>query len=159
MQPPTTSTVQIAEEQKKRRTSETETLLQAGLVQQAVALGWAGDATTFYLVKSGLGVDTFRVKLRGPTLGFDVTNERGVALVTAVSANSQLRSGDVIREVNGAALFTCEAVVGAIRNATTTYGEVSLGIGRPALPAPPQRAPPAASPVAPGGPQSMPRLF
>ena len=123
----------------ERSGADIERLLQAGSVEgypythveTAIRLGWSGDKAVYRLVRTGEGTQPLEIRLRGKSLGFEVSNDLGIALVTGVSVGSELKVGDVLRAVNGVTLYTCEAVVGAIRSATTAYGEVSLGVGRP----------------------------
>lgn len=124
-----TSSDEIAEAE--RRSRDVEQQLQAGSVEEAIRLGWSGDVACYRLAKTGEGTQPLEIRLRGKSLGFEVSNDLGIALVTGVSVGSELKVGDVLRAVNGVTLFTCEAVVGAIRSATTAYGEVALGVGRP----------------------------
>ena len=126
-----TSTEEIAEAQRVRRTHEIEEHLQAGCVSEAIEMGWCGSLASYELVKTGEGTTAVKVRLSGSTLGFGLSNDRGIAVVIDADPSSKLCSGDVVRSVNSVRLFTCEAVVGAIRNATTTYGVVSLRLGRP----------------------------
>eukprot|EP00964_Phaeocystis_antarctica_P042055 scaffold24082_cov74-Phaeocystis_antarctica.AAC.1 len=141
-----TSTEEIAEAQRVRRTHEIEEHLQAGCVSEAIKMGWCGSLASYELVKTGEGTTAVKVRLSGSTLGFGLSNDRGIAVVIDADNSSTLRSGDVVRSVNSVRLFTCEAVVGAIRNATTTYGVVSLRLGRPN---PLQSSPVKAGPPAP----------
>ena len=108
------------------RPDQVEQLLQAGSTADAVAVGWFGDEWTYRLVQNAGGgtLPTFGVAVAlGIDLGLDLSNDDGVATVSAVSAtgaaglDGRLRTGDVVRAVNGQTLYTCEAVVQAIKRA------------------------------------------
>ena len=125
------TTEEIAEAQRRSRTLQLEECLQAGRVEEAIGLGWRGNEEIYHLVRTGEGTTTVKVKLSGSPLGIDVSNDRGIAVIAGAAPSTQLQAGDIIRAVNNVPLFTCEAVLGAIRNAQTTYGAVSLRVGRP----------------------------
>ena len=100
-----------------------EELLRKGELKQALNRGWFGDEWSYRLVRAAT-VPKVTVSIASSSsdaLGLDLRNEDGVATVGqilsggAVAADGQLRSGDVIRSVNGSAYYTCEAVVKAIK--------------------------------------------
>ena len=116
---------------------EVERLLQRGELAKANALGWFGDAWSFRLVLSGAGAEEVNVvidKATSPDLGLDLSNDAGVATVSFISPtgscgrDGRLRAGDIVRCVNGETLFTCEAVVQAIKGAR---GRLELTVARP----------------------------
>ena len=111
------------------RPDEVEGLLQQGKVDIAVSVGWFGDDWTFRLVQNAAGgtLETLAISISpysvGTDLGLDLSNDDGVATVASVSptgavgVDGRLAAGDIVRTVNGQTLFTCEAVVRAIKNA------------------------------------------
>ena len=113
-----------------------EECLKQGLVHRAQELGWWGDESAYLLVRDG-GSHNFHVTLPKKRavadLGFDLSDEQGIAVIQKVwsssvaGADGQLREGDVIRGVDGKPLWTCEAVVSAIRSGR---GQVALSVAR-----------------------------
>lgn len=114
---------------------EVEQQLQAGDLAAAERLGWFGDEWSYRLVQTGAGAQsswTVRVdRGAGVELGLDLSNDAGVATVSfisptgAVGCDGQLHVGDIVRQVNGGTLFTCEAVVRAIKGAATGWLELT----------------------------------
>lgn len=105
---------------------EVEALLQEGDLEGALAKGWFGDEWCYRLVQTAGGGSLRQMKLSfaaGEELGLDLCNDAGVAAVRAftphgaVGQHGTINVGDVIRVVNGQTLFTCEAVVQAIKRA------------------------------------------
>jgi hypothetical protein len=124
------------------RPDEVEALLQAGNYQGAVDAGWFGDEWAFRLVKTAAGhtLQSLEVAISPydarTELGLDLRNDDGVATIGSIApsgavagAHLQLDAGDVVRSVNGQALFTCEAIVRAIKNARGK--PLLLGVVRP----------------------------
>ena len=113
-----------------------EECLKQGLVHRAQELGWWGDESAYLLVRDG-GSHNFHVTLpkkrAAADLGFDLSDDKGIAVIKKVwsssvaGANGQLREGDVIRGVDASPLWTCEAVVSAIRKGR---GNVALSVAR-----------------------------
>ena len=99
---------------------QVEELLQAGELKTAIGKGWFGDEWHYRLVRSA-ALPTISVSVSQTTtdIGLDLRNDDGVATVGHVvpgcACDGQLRRGDVIRSVDGATHFTCEAVVKAIK--------------------------------------------
>lgn len=118
---------------------EVEERLQAGDLAAAERLGWFGDEWSYRLVQTGAGAAlalTVAVdRDAGVELGLDLSNDTGVATVSfisptgAVGRDGRLRIGDVVRQVNGGTLYTCEAVVRAIKGAS--HGRLELVAVRP----------------------------
>ena len=113
-----------------------EECLKQGLVARAQELGWWGDESAYLLVRDG-GSHNFHVTLPKKRavadLGFDLSDAKGIAVIKKVwsssvaGADGQLREGDVIRGVDAQPLWTCEAVVSAIRSGR---GQVALSVAR-----------------------------
>ena len=113
-----------------------EECLKQGLVHRAQELGWWGDESAYLLVRDG-GSHNFHVTLPKKRavadLGFDLSDAKGIAVIKKVwsssvaGADGQLREGDIIRGVDAQPLWTCEAVVSAIRSGR---GQVSLSVAR-----------------------------
>ena len=107
-----------------------ENLLQRGELRGALQKGWFGDEFTYRLVRA-YGLPRLRVAVDGGVdLGLDLRNHEGVATVGAIgpgaiAQDGLLRSGDVIRAIDGVTLFTCEAVVSAIKAARSKRGKRS----------------------------------
>jgi hypothetical protein len=118
--------------------AEVERALQRGDLHAAQhELGWFGDEWSYRLVRTGGGLQEILVvvdKDVASDLGLDLSNDAGVATVEYVAPQStcgrggQLRKGDIVRSVNGATCFTCEAVVKAIKLAR---GRLELSALRP----------------------------
>ena len=120
---------------------EVEGLLQSGDTPAAIRAGWFGDEWIYRLVQTAAGGTADHVDVcvdpYGATtdLGLDLSNDDGVAAINAISSigavgrDGRLRTGDVITCVNGQRLFTCEAVVRAIKGARG--GPLSLSAVRP----------------------------
>ncbi|KAL1502923.1 hypothetical protein AB1Y20_010995 [Prymnesium parvum] len=126
-----------------------EEKLQAHDIDGAIAAGWWGDEVAYRLVESALGGRSLKVTLERGDLGLDLSNESGVTTVASVypegsaAREGQLRPADVRRRrpvrpaacaaerraVNGRTYFTCEAVVAAIKRASS--GPVELAAVRP----------------------------
>ena len=105
-----------------------EACLRQGLVRRAQDLGWWGQERAYLLVRDGSPYNfhvTLQKKRPDADLGFDLSDELGIAVIKKVwpssvaGVNGQLREGDVLRGVDGEALWTCEAVVKAIRMGMT----------------------------------------
>lgn len=113
-----------------------EECLKQGLVHRAQELGWWGDESAYLLVRDG-GSHNFQVilpkKRAVADLGFDLSDAKGIAVIKKVwpssvaGADGKLREGDVIRGVDAQPLWTCEAVVSAIRSGR---GQVALSVAR-----------------------------
>jgi len=102
--------------------SPIERALRAGQVERARQLGWLGDLDIYRtLMGTGNHVSIQMTLMKtGAGLGFDLSNNEGVAEVSTVLPDSAagpagLKSGDLIRQIDGKTYFTCEAVVEAIR--------------------------------------------
>lgn len=100
-----------------------EQLLQRGELREALNRGWFGDEWSYRLVRAAAN-QRMRVAVDAAVdLGLDLRNHDGVATVGsiapdgAIARDGQLCSGDVVRAIDGNTLFTCEAVVQAIKSA------------------------------------------
>ena len=119
-----------------------ERALREGDVLRGLSLGWQGSFVLHRLVQHGDGERRVRLEKRSRSIGLDLCNERGVALVrsihrsAAAAIGDEIRPGDVVRSVDGQVYFTCEAVVEVLRS--HRKGEISLGLLRaPAAASPP----------------------
>ena len=111
-----------------------EQLLRAGQLREALKQGWFGDEWAYRLVCAAEGaLPNHRLRVAvdvGAELGLDLRNEDGVATVGlispvgAIARDGQLRSGDVVRAVDGVLCFTCEAVVRAIKGSRRGSGRL-----------------------------------
>ncbi|EOD26704.1 hypothetical protein EMIHUDRAFT_236628 [Emiliania huxleyi CCMP1516] len=96
-----------------------ERALREGDVLRGLSLGWQGSFVLHRLVQHGDGERRVRLEKRSRSIGLDLCNERGVALVrsihrsAAAAIGDEIRPGDVVRSVDGQVYFTCEAVVEA----------------------------------------------
>ena len=109
-----------------------EQLLQRGELREALKKGWFGDEWAYRVVRA-YGLPRLRVAVEaGADLGLDLRNHDGVATVGAIASSGaiasdgHLRSGDVIRAIDGVTLFTCEAVVSAIKSARRRSGKMMV---------------------------------
>lgn len=127
--------------------AEVEALLRAGHVARAKAAGWLGDEAMHHLIQTGQGGAQRRVRLLkySSELGCAFSSRQGVAIVQNIArggtaAMAGLQVEDVVREVNGRLLFTCESVVEAVRAAGSVVELSVVRRGEPsssALPAAP----------------------
>lgn len=115
-----------------------EDLLQAGELCKALENGWFGDEWSYRLIHSAtLPRVSLTVASGTSDLGLDLRNDDGVATVGRIvpggACDGAMRCGDVIRMVDGARCYTCEAAVRAIKAwRTASSGEpLSLEAVRP----------------------------
>lgn len=63
----------------ERKTHDIEQQLQAWNIDKAILLGWSGSAALARLVREGEGTQPVEIRLRGKSLGFEVSNDLGIA--------------------------------------------------------------------------------
>ena len=113
--------------------SDVESLLQEGRVPEAIAKGFFGDEWCYRLIENAAGgtLQTFSTEVDlTAELGMALSNEDGIATISSISSTSSmgragLQQGDIIRQINGRKMFTCEAVVKAIKSFRGTSITVS----------------------------------
>ena len=141
-----------AERGPRRRLNKTagrriERLLLEGRTEEAQTLGWAGDESELDLLLGRLD-GTYDVECvldkRHGELGLLLSTRHGSAAVqdvvpgSAAERDGTLRQGDVVCEVNGRVVLSCEAAVMRMRQAE---GRVRI-VARRRAPRPPPGEPP-----------------